>query len=261
MDKPKNRGQSSKNNVEIDGILLPGLKLGVEFDQKVIHGEFYKPAVNLRKAFDILEEKIRDIIQESAGRRILITADHGATARAKWTETKKKYNFAESDHEGRCCSISSKDDYTDTLDYIVYEDEGKPGNPYIISLNETSLYNRPKYENHGGATVEEMLIPVIVAGPQTGQKKVVYKVVDDKLEVTGLDKKVIFAIVPDPDDAYVIEADGTKQQLIADSGMYSAVLSSGKEQDIKVVIAGKEYKFHVVNKAKKNMTEDDGFDD
>lgn len=127
LDKPKNRGQSSKNNVEIDGILLPGLKLGVEFDQKVIHGEFYKPAVNLRKAFDILEEKIRDIIQESAGRRILITADHGATARAKWTETKKKYNFAESDHEGRCCSISSKDDYTDTLDYIVYEDEGKPG--------------------------------------------------------------------------------------------------------------------------------------
>lgn len=233
----------------------------LDFDQKVIHGEYYKPAVNLRKAFDILEEKIRDIVQESAGRKILITADHGATARAKWTETKKKYNFEESDHEGRCCSISSKTDYTDTADYIVYEDEGKPGNPYIISLNETSLYNRPKYENHGGATVEEMLVPVIVAGPQTGQKKIVYKVMDDKLEVTGLDKKVIFAIVPDPDDAYVIEADGTKQQLIADSGMYSTILSSGKEQDIKVVIAGKEYKFHVVNKAKKNMTEDDGFDD
>lgn len=233
----------------------------LDFDQKVIHGEFYKSAVNLRKAFDILEEKIRDIVQESAGRKILITADHGATARAKWTETKKKYNFAESDHEGRCCSISSKADYTDTVDYIVYEDEGKPGNPYIISLNETSLYNRPKYENHGGATVEEMLVPVIVAGPQTGQKKIVYKVVDDKLEVTGLDKKVRFVIIPDPDDAYVVEADGTKQQLIADSGMYSAILSSGKEQDIKVVIAGKEYKFHVVNKAKKNMTEDDGFDD
>ena len=37
--------------------------------------------------------------------------------------------------------------------------------------------------------------------------------------------------------------------------------SSGKEQDIKVIIASKEYKFHVVNKAKKNMMEDDGFDD
>ena len=95
----------------------------------------------------------------------------------------------------------------------------------------------------------------------TGQKKVVYKVVDDKLEVTGLDKKVTFAIIPDTEEAYVIEADGTKHKLVADSGMYSAELSSGKEQDIKVIIASKEYKFHVVNKAKKNMMEDDGFDD
>lgn len=233
----------------------------LEFDQKVIHGEFYKTAVNLRKAFDILGEKIREIVQESAGRKILITADHGATARAKWTETKKKYNFDKADHEGRCCKIDSKNEYTDTEDYIVYEDEGKPGNPYIISLNETSLFNRPKYENHGGATVEEMLVPVIVAGPANGQKKIVYKVVDDKLEVTGLDKKVLFAIIPDPEEAFVIEADGTKHQLMADSGMYSAELLSGKEQDIKVTISGKEYKFHVVNKVRKNMMEDDGFDD
>ena len=34
----------------------------LDFDQKVIHGEFYKSAINLRKAFDILEEKIRDIV-------------------------------------------------------------------------------------------------------------------------------------------------------------------------------------------------------
>lgn len=233
----------------------------LDFDQKVIHGEFYKPAVNLRKAFDILESKIKEIIQEAAGERILITADHGATARAKWTETKKKYNFDGADHEGRCCKIASKDDYTDTVDYIVYEDEGKNGNPYVISLNETSLYNRPKYENHGGATIEEMLVPVIVAGPQTGQKKTVYKVIDDKLEVTGLDKIVRFAIVPDTEDAFIVEADGTKHPLVAEGGMYFAELTSGKEQDIKVVVPGKEHKFHVTNKAKKNMMEDDGFDD
>lgn len=233
----------------------------LDFDQKVIHGELYKPSCNLRKAFDILEGKIKEIVQDASGKRILITADHGATARAKWTDTKKKYSFNNSDHEGRCCKIANKSDYSDTSDYIVYEDEGKPGNPYIVSLNETSLYNRPKYENHGGATVEEILVPVIVAGPLCGQKEIVYKVVDDKLEVTGLDKKVTFAIVPNPEEAYVIEADGTKQLLAVDGGMYSAELSSGKEQDIKVKIANKEYEFHVVNKAKKNMMEDDGFDD
>lgn len=233
----------------------------LDFDQKVIHGEFYKHSTNLRKAFDILETKIREIIQEVAGRKILITADHGATARAKWTDTEKKYNFENSDHEGRCCKISSKNDYVDTSDYIVYEDEGRPGNPYLISFNETSLYNRPKYENHGGATVEEMLVPVIVACPHTGQKKVNYKVIDNKLEVTGLDKKVSFAIVPDPEEAYVTESDGMKHLLVPDSGMYSAELASGKEQDITVTVASKEYKFHVKNKMKKNMVGDDGFDD
>lgn len=233
----------------------------LDFDQKVIHGEFYKPAINLRKAFDILEAKIKEIVQEASGTKILITADHGATARAKWTETKKKYNFDGADHEGRCCKIASKDAYSDTVDYIVYEDEGKPGNPYVISLNETSLYNRPKYENHGGATAEEMLVPVIVAGPQNGQKRTIYKVVDDKLEVSGLDKVVRFVIIPDAEDAFVIEADGTKHQLVEAGGMYSAELNSGKEQDIKVVVPGKEHKFHVTNRGKKNMMEDDGFDD
>ena len=82
-----------------------------------------------------------------------------------------------------------------------------------------------------------MLVPVIVAGPETGQKKISYKVVGDKLEVTGLDKKVIFAIIPDPEEAFVIEFDGIKRKLIADNGMYSVELSSGREQDIKVVIA------------------------
>ncbi len=231
------------------------------FDQKVIHGGIYNPVVNLRKAFDILEEKIKDIVQEAAGKKILITADHGATARAKWVETKKKYNFVESDHEGRCCCISSKNDYTDTDDYIVYEDEEKSGTPYLISLNEISLFNRPKYENHGGATIEEVLVPVIVAGPKIGQKKMPYKVIDDKLEVTGLDKKVVFTIIPAPEEAIVIETNGTKHKLIANNGMYYGELSCGREQDIKVAIEGNEYKFHVVNKAKKNMMEDDGFDD
>ena len=93
------------------------------------------------------------------------------------------------------------------------------------------------------------------------RKRLFYKVVDDKLEVTGLDKKVTFAIIPDTEEAYVIEADGTKHKLVADSGMYSAELSSGKEQDIKVIIASKEYKFHVVNKAREKYDGGGGFDD
>ena len=241
---------------------IPYVEWFLDFDRNVIHGEFYKTSVNLRKAFDILEKKIKEITMDSAGKRIVITADHGATARARWTDTKKKYDFSSSDHEGRCCKISSRNEYTDTVDYIIYEDEIKPGMPYVISLNEQSLYNKPRYEDHGGATVEEILVPVIVAMPHDNASGISYKVLDDKLDVSGLDKIVSFVIVPDPDEeTYVIEADQTKHILKKSGSIYSAELQSGKEQDITVVVAGKECSFRTKSRAKKNMEGDDGFDD
>ncbi len=233
-----------------------------DFDSDVIHGEFYRTTTNLRKAFDILESKVKDMVQESYGKKIVITADHGATARARWTDTKKKYDFSGADHEGRCCKIAAKTEYEDTEDYIVYEDEIKPGTPYVISLNDQSLYNKPKYEDHGGATVEEMLVPVIVAVPHGMKSSISYKVIDDKLEVSGLDKMISFAIIPDPEEeAHVIEADGTQHVLKKTGAVYSAKLKLGKEQDITVVVAEKEYKFRTKSRAKKNMEGDDGFDD
>lgn len=240
---------------------LPYKEWILDFDREVIHGEYYRTALNLRKSFDILENIIGDIVSESEGKRIVITSDHGATARAKWTDTKKKYSFENADHEGRCCEIINKSEYSDTEDYIVYEDETRPGKPYIISLNETSLYNRPRYEDHGGATAEEMLVPVIIAVPSGRENKKSYKVLGDKLNVTGLDKKISFIIVPEPEEAYVIEADGEKQSLYSEGSQYVAELKSGREQEITVVVDGKEYKFHTINKSKKNMEGDDGFDD
>ncbi len=234
----------------------------LKFDRDVVHGEYYRTALNLRKAFDVFEGIVKNIISESDGRRIVVTSDHGATARAKWTDTKKKYSFEDAHHEGRCCEIANKADYSDNNDYIVFEDEVKPGKPYVISLNETSLYNRPRYEDHGGATAEEMLVPVIVAVPGGQTKKKTYKVLDEKLEVTGLDKRISFVIVPDPDaGAYVIESDGVKHTLTVEGTHYVVDLNSGREQDISVFVDGTEYKFHTVNKSKRNMEGDDGFDD
>lgn len=233
----------------------------VDFDRDVIHGEIYKSATNIRKSLDVLEKIIKEITDEGLGRRILITADHGATARAKWTETKKKYDFTEADHEGRCCKVKSMDDYENTEDYIVFEDEMKCDTTYVISLNENSLLNRPKYEDHGGATLEELLVPIIVAVPQGMKKTVTYRVFDEKMQVSGLDRMVKFTIMPDPSMAYLVDGDGIKHDLSKVNGMYQAELSSGREQVVTVVVEDKEYKFNAINNAKKNMEGDDGFDD
>ena len=107
-----------------------------------------------------------------------------------------------------------------------------------------------------------MLVPVIVAVPHGTKSSIQYKVIDDKLEVSGLDKMISFAIIPDPEEeAHLIEADGTQHVLKKTGAVYSAKLKLGKEQDITVVVAEKEYKFHTKSRAKKNMEGDDGFDD
>ena len=242
----------------------------LDFDREVIHGqdkqtgtgETYKTSTNLRKAFNILENIVKRIICESEGKTIVITSDHGATARSKWTYPEdKKYSFSDADHEGRCCKIPNKGEFQDTDDYIVYEDTVNPGIAYLISLNEISLNNKPRYENHGGATPEEMLVPVIVAVPCSFDTNRSYKVIDKKLEVSGLDKIVSFVIMPKPNGVYVEESDGETHTLNMEGDIYSTELKSGKEQDIKVVVDGKEYKFHTENKSKRNMEGDDGFDD
>ena len=233
----------------------------VDFDRDVIHGDFYHTTTNLRKAFDKLEKIIKEIVSESYGKRIIITSDHGATARARWVETQKKYDFSQSDHEGRCCKISSKDEYDNNDDYIVYEDEVNSGITYLISLNETSLYNRPKYEDHGGATIEEVLVPVIVANLHSSKKRIKYKVLDDKLQVSGLDKMVRFVISPEPESAILIESDGSRHELYKDGTFYSTELLTGRAQEIIVQVEDSEYKFKTENSARKNMEGDDGFDD
>lgn len=233
-----------------------------DFDTKVIHGEIYCTSVNLRKAFDMLESKLKEIVQDAAGKRIVITADHGATARARWTDTKKKYDISKADHEGRCYRMTDGDVYQNTDDYIVFEDMERPGTSYVLALNETSLYNKAKYENHGGATIEEILVPVIVAVPQTNVEEVSYKVIAKKLEVRGYDRKVSFAIIPSlEEEVFVIEADKSRHTLKRENGVYSADLLSSKEQDITVEVVKTKYKFRTISIAKKNMMGDDGFDD
>lgn len=240
---------------------LPIKKWFFDFDRNVVHGEFYHTTTNLRKAFDIIEKIVKEIVSESYGKRIIITADHGATARARWVETPKKYDYSQSDHEGRCCKIPSKDGYENNEDYITYVDEVNSEISYLISLNETSLYNRPKYEDHGGATIEEMLVPVIVANLQGAQNKIKYKVMDEKLQVSGLDKIVRFVINPEPESAFLIEADGTKHELCKEGNLYTTELSTGRVQEIFVQVEDIEFKFITENIARKNMEGDDGFDD
>lgn len=229
-----------------------------DFDSNVIHGEFYRFARNINKALNTLSSIIADIINKEGGNSFIITSDHGATARAKWTLPNKKYSFNNADHEGRCCLINQEMESNN--EYLVFQDNGGLDKKYLVSLRDVSLNNNPKYEDHGGATPEEVMVPFVVASSFDDDFKT-FVVTPIDLNVTGLDKIIRFSVTPNTDSVIVIEEDGTKTAAVYDNGNWMVELNSGKQQRILICVANKKCQFDVVSSAKSFIEEDDGFDD
>ena len=141
----------------------------------------------------------------------------------------------------------------------MYDDEF--GNEWVLALNQQSLNNNSKYAVHGGATLEEVLVPVIIAHKGKTQLKT-FSVCAMNLSVSGLHREVEFKINPLPSDEKVIlkAKDGTNIELIyrEETKTWFGKLKRGIEQDIEVSVGGKNYKFRTIPPTKMG---DDLFDD
>lgn len=129
-----------------------------DFDQ-VIHSD-YKHPQSLIKQLSLVKTLIMNKIYLADGQTVAIVSDHGTTALARLQENVKIYNFSDSSHEGRCMWV--KDKLIEDKDVIIHENDlAGEKKACLIALRYTSLYNRPKHEVHGGATPEEVLVPVL----------------------------------------------------------------------------------------------------
>ncbi len=124
---------------------------------KYIHDENpYKYPDDLIKQIELIERFIKREIVERSDENIIIVSDHGFTFLAqKKFGNYKKFDFSESNHEGRC--MWTERDYQDDSEFLLYKDTKA-----LIALKHTSLYKTPYREVHGGATPEEVLVPCIV---------------------------------------------------------------------------------------------------
>jgi hypothetical protein len=233
-----------------------------DFDTKVIHGEMYYHISNLELSLRIIKEMVLGVIKENLGKRIAIIADHGATINHKLINSLKCYDYSNADHGGRCLKVLDDiNNYGKSKDYIQYEDEF--GGNWIISINEKSLYNSSPYEVHGGGTIEEIIVPMLISYPYSEKISVInYRVIPNKLIVSGIDKEVSFKILPKPKVPPIIKAiDGTDKNLIynIDFDEWKNVLNTGKTQTIFIEVDKQKFEFETVtlNKMKGN----DGFDD
>lgn len=231
----------------------------LDYDQKVLHGEIYYPVSNLERSLEIIDDLISKIISDEGDEPFAITADHGGTVGHKICKKEKKYNFENADHAGRCYQRKDTSYVSESNDYLLYQDDFS--RDWVIALNSQSLCNNSIYAVHGGATPEEVMIPVIIA--QKGQRiNRQYRVKADNLKVSGLQKTVAFKITPNPKDIPVklFAADGYNTDLKYDEELkvWIGELDRGIEQDIEIHVADRKYKFRTVPTTRMG---DDLFDD
>jgi hypothetical protein len=169
----------------------------LELDKYVHDENPYKYPDDLIKQIELIEGVIKREIIERSDENIIIVSDHGFTFLAqKKFGNYKKFDFSESNHEGRC--MWTERDYQDDSEFLLYQiDSGEyKDKKALIALKHTSLYNTPYREVHGGATPEEVLVPCIVISKI--DERVAYNVKLLTKEISVRDPLVNIEIEPLP---------------------------------------------------------------
>lgn len=230
-----------------------------DYDEKVVHGGTYYHVDNLEKSLRIIEKIVDKIISDVGDEPFVITADHGASVGHKLSKKEKQYSFEKSEHDGRCYCNKDSQVFPASVDYVVYDAE--TGKQWIIALNQQSLYNSSKYSVHGGGTLEEVVVPVVFAKKgKTTERSFNVKAIN--LKVSGLQKEIEVKVTPKPADTVIklMAKDGTNTEMSFDesTNTWKGSLKRGIEQEIIIVIGGKEFKFRTIPPTKMG---DDLFDD
>lgn len=238
----------------------PCHKWMVDFDQEIVHGRPYYHVENLEGALTKLEVLIDQIATEAGNQPFAIISDHGASVGHKLCKREKKYDFEQSDHDGRCYQNKTGQAVSPTLDYLIYDDE--KNRQWVIALNQQSLYRQSKYAVHGGATPEEILIPVIIAHKERRFVQS-HRAEAINLKVSGLQKTVEIKIIPASENLTVnlSATDGTSTTMSYNRNTKTWIgeLKTGIEQEIRVTVEAESFVFRTVPPTR--MGGDDLFDD
>lgn len=148
-----------------------------------------KLPIHLAKELDIIEAMIDKAATELALRhckRFLIVSDHGASRLAVLRRKEEKYDTDTSgEHSGRCCKLFQPYDLSFAAEengYLVLADYGRFKGSRAANV-----------EVHGGATLEEVVVPIIELSLKDGS--VTVKLVNETVTVdfrTGTEIKLFF---------------------------------------------------------------------
>ena len=146
--------------------------------------EHTKMPIHLIAELSVIDNVLSSIENDLAHEgieKVMIVSDHGASRLAVINEKENKWEVAEKGlHSGRCCPIS---DISEKPDYATEED----GFWCLANYDRFKGGRRAQVEVHGGATLEEVAVPIIVIR-KAGDKVKCY-IIDDYKSVTVSFKK------------------------------------------------------------------------
>ena len=150
-----------------------------------IHNQYsYFYPENLIREIEIIKGIVDNIIKTKES--ILIFSDHGFTAFANTKFDGRKIlglKFAE--REGRYAEITDEKDISvEDEDFFVYSSE--EGKKYLISIKHKFFAEESYKEIHGGATPEEVLVPVIYAskvGKQVTKEEYKIELLTEEIDI------------------------------------------------------------------------------
>ncbi|MDM8540372.1 BREX-4 system phosphatase PglZ [Desulfococcaceae bacterium HSG9] len=183
---------------------------------------------DLIQQIELLKKIVIEHVIENPCENVVIVADHGYTFLCqKRFGNSKKYNFAESHHEGRCMWTEETIPNDTELMTFTADSGHCKGKRSLIALKHTSLFNTPSREVHGGATPEEVLVPYIVVSKRF--EDVSYQLKDYTKQITVKKPNILIEITPKPSIAPVLNLkQKTVCQLVYTKGKWSGELAGFK---------------------------------
>jgi hypothetical protein len=237
----------------------------LKFDDldKFIHDNHYRYPDSLLTEFDYIKDLARQISKMEAP-KISIMSDHGFSFLCtKHFGNKKKYDFKNSEHEGRYYLLGDNV-CIDNEDYMATETESPDfeNQKYVVALKHVSLYNLPSREVHGGVTPEELLIPYIVY--EDNDSSIIYEVSSSVSDINiSKDDLLPLTVFPIPSSLPLAIYNNKKLQVIKKDNKFFIKLNSemnkGK-QKILIIIDDEEIEELEISIEKGGMKEE-SYDD
>ena len=185
LDEIKHKGES-RFNYEGDGKLPIHIVAELEVINEALH------------------RAKQELLQENA-RKVIIASDHGASRLAVINEHENKHVLSDTTgkHSGRCCPQSETDEKPESAT----SEKGF----WVLANYDRFKGGRPaNVEVHGGATLEEVVVPLITITPRPSEIEIAF--VEDVVQFKGKEPitLTVFSNITFSDPILVVDVNGTE---------------------------------------------------